>query len=89
MAANPIHPDRPSPAPPARILMLDCPTCGKKTPHRSVGVKPNPALDGQPSQAMECLVKGCGTLIDVATGPDGRDFQANLDADEGASSEEE
>lgn len=82
MAIHKIDPTKPSdPDGPTAVVVLKCPTCKKRTPHKSKGVKRNPALGDQLTQAMECAV--CKTVTDVPTGEDGRDFQSNVDAPDG------
>lgn len=81
MTTSPNEPSRRSdPKRGTAIITMRCPNCAKLTPHKTTGTKDNSLLGGT-SQAMICTV--CGTLSDVATGPDGYDFQANVDAPDG------
>lgn len=81
MAQQPINPSKKSPSDPVATTVLFCPTCKKRTPHTTKGVERAPEGGGQKSQPMKCAI--CGTVTNPRTGHDGRDFQANVDADDG------
>lgn len=59
--------------------MSPCPTCGKRTPHHSAGVKGKQTEpDGRVYQEMECAI--CKTSTKVYFTPGTDEFQENLDA---------
>lgn len=55
-----------------------CPTCNKRTPHRSAGVQQHQRdPDGRVSQMMECAV--CKTSTKVYFNEGTNEFQENLE----------
>ncbi len=60
-------------------IMTPCPTCNKRTPHRSAGVNSKVKdADGRVYQQMECAVCKTSTKVYFTEGTN--EFQENLDA---------